>query len=91
MGGIQGFCPGVMWSDSMIALSWIHGQQNKLGQFEKNRVTEIIDATGLEPWRYCPGDHNPSDLLTRGISATALRESSNWWNGPKWLEQLRPA
>ena len=28
-----------------------------------------------------------SDLVTRGISASKLKNSKLWWNGPHWLQQ----
>ena len=36
-------------------------------------------------WRYCPSAHNPADLLTRGITADQLNNSSKWNHGPIWL------
>ena len=34
------------------------------------------------------GHENASDLATRGISASALTETSEWFNGPRWLQLL---
>ncbi|GFU71838.1 hypothetical protein TNCV_2033791 [Trichonephila clavipes] len=39
--------------------------------------------TDKDSWRHCPWKgHNPSDLLTRGISADSLINRRKWWKGP---------
>ena len=37
-----------------------------------NRIGEIHRYTNPEQWRHIPGDINPADLLTRGLTATDL-------------------
>lgn len=79
----------VMWTDSTTVLNWIRGHLNKQNQFVRNRILEITTVTKPEDWIYCPGEDNPADLLTRGVSATTLRESRIWWRGPEWLPKPR--
>ena len=50
----------------------------------ENRRTKIR-AAKFDDIRYCPTNDNPADLLTRGINTEQLRNSTLWWNGPKWL------
>ena len=38
-------------------------------------------------WRYCPTSENPGDIASRGIKATALKESSLWLHGPEFLSK----
>jgi hypothetical protein len=73
-----------MWSDSQIVLHWI--RSNKiLPKFVSNRVKQIIELTKPDQWNYCPTDHNPADILSRGCTAEELVNSKLWWKGPTWL------
>ena len=75
------------WSDSQIALAWIRRPSSRWKVFVANRVEEIQQKVPPSQWRFCPGSQNPADLVTRGISAAQLKESTLWWNGPHWLRQ----
>ena len=73
------------WTDSMIALGWIRGEPLRWKQFVANRVTEIQSLTTPSDWSHCPGEENPADLTTRGLSAKELVSSRLWVSGPSWL------
>ncbi|XP_055952313.1 uncharacterized protein LOC129988184 isoform X1 [Argiope bruennichi] len=75
------------WTDSTIALSWIQGSSSRWKVFVANRVKEIQSLTNKDMWHHCPGKDNPSDLLTRGISADSLLNCEKWWNGPSFLHE----
>ncbi|GFY12061.1 integrase catalytic domain-containing protein [Trichonephila clavipes] len=75
------------WTDSTIALSWIQGPSNRWKVFVANRVKEIRSLTNKDSWHHCPGKDNPSDLLTRGISADSLINCDKWWKGPSFLQE----
>ncbi|PFX12674.1 hypothetical protein AWC38_SpisGene23328 [Stylophora pistillata] len=77
----------VFWSDSMDVLHWIRGQSRKFKPFVANLVGEIEASTNPEQWRFVPTKQNPSDLLTRGLSVSALAEEDKWWSGPTFLKQ----
>ena len=34
-----------------------------------------------------PGNSNPADILSRGVTAKAYLKSDVWFNGPKWLSE----
>ncbi|KAF8777064.1 hypothetical protein HNY73_013989 [Argiope bruennichi] len=73
------------WTDSKIVLYWIKGSHRKWKQFVKNRVQEITGLTNPNTWFHCPGKDNPSDFLSRGLSAKSLICENKWWNGPSFL------
>ncbi|XP_037580767.1 uncharacterized protein LOC119464020 [Dermacentor silvarum] len=51
--------PCIMWTDTTSTLSCIRGDYDKLGQFVKHRVAEIVEAADPLLWRYCPGEDKP--------------------------------
>ncbi|GFU02609.1 integrase catalytic domain-containing protein [Trichonephila clavipes] len=71
------------WSDSMVALWWLknHGDWSV---FVANRVNEINSLVPSQIWRHVPGELNPADFLSRGISPRLFSDSL-WWEGPSWL------
>ncbi|GFX74913.1 integrase catalytic domain-containing protein [Trichonephila clavipes] len=73
----------IAWSDSMVALWWLknHGDWSV---FVANRVNEINSLVPSQFWRHVPGELNPADLLSRGISPRLFSDSV-WWEGSSWL------
>ena len=59
-----------LWTDSMIVLHWLSKSASNLKTFVKNRVSEIQSTWPGKYWHHCPGESNPSDILTRGTSAS---------------------
>ena len=49
------------------------------------RVQEIREHTTPDSWRFCPGNQNPADIPSRGMSASELVSEKRWWNGPEFL------
>lgn len=76
----------VHWCDSSIVLSWIKSDLSKLKIFVANRTSELIELTESSSWRYVPTAQNPADLISRGVVAKDLIESSLWWDGPQFLK-----
>ena len=73
------------WVDSTAVLYWILGEQKQWKQFVQNRVVEIRSLVGPTSWSYCPTDANPADLPSRGMNASELSASDEWWSGPNFL------
>jgi hypothetical protein len=72
------------WTDSTCVLDWLNSKK-KLPVFETNRVRKITDIIPAHQWSHVPGEENPADAPTRGISASALVQSREWFHGPEWL------
>lgn len=77
----------ICWSDSTVVLSWIQGDSSRWKPFVANRIGMIQQLTNPSQWKHCAGTDNPADLLTRGVSANDLIESTLWRNGPEFLTE----
>lgn len=73
-----------IWTDSTIALAWIHSTRT-LPVFIRNRVTTIWKNTPLALIQYVTTAENPADCATRSLTASEYRKS-RWLLGPKWLK-----
>jgi hypothetical protein len=80
-------CPITAWSDSQVALAWIHGHPSRWKTFVANRVSYIQTSLPAITWRYVPSSDNPADVASRGTEPELLRDSPLWWHGPPWLSQ----
>ena len=75
----------VCWSDSEVAWHWIKRECRSWKQFVQNRVDEIRSLVPVEAWRHCPGEENPADIPSRGMSPSRLAKTQRWLGGPEWL------
>lgn len=77
---------GVMlWSDSTTVLTWIHSDNCRYKVFVANRITEILEYTQPEQWKYVDTTNNPADDITRGKKLAELTSDSHWFQGPPFL------
>ena len=74
----------INWIDSMTALCWIKNERI-WKPYVQNRVEEIRRLSQRDTWRHCPGDLNPADIPSRGLSAKELSTNTTWWNGAVFL------
>ena len=75
------------WVDSTNVLYWVRNQSRNFKPFVANRIGEIQRSTNPDQWRHIPGEINPADLPTRGLSATQLSQSKVWMEGPEILKK----
>jgi hypothetical protein len=76
-----------LWTDSRLVLTWLQDNPTRWKTYVANRVSEIQDIASNFFRHHVPSVDNPADILSRGISPEELWHSSQWWNGPAWLEQ----
>ena len=75
-----------LWLDCMTALHWIMNP-GEWKQFVRYRVNEILKLSEKGDWSHCPGQENPADIGSRGVSTLELKQSELWWHGPMWLKE----
>ncbi len=77
------------WTDSLPVLYWLNNPHNKLKVFVTNRLIQVRRAvTNLTfQWHFVPGDVNPADKPTRGLTLDALAADHHYWHGPAFLVQ----
>eukprot|EP00794_Sanderia_malayensis_P003853 gene3853-biopygen3282 len=51
------------------------------------RVKEIHETIPKATWYHCLTAINPSDMGTRGVTASRLQHSPLWWEGPTFLKR----
>ncbi|XP_046632214.1 uncharacterized protein LOC124311889 [Daphnia pulicaria] len=73
------------WCDSQTVLQWIHSKTCKYHAFVAHRVTDILDKSEATQWRHIPGEHNPADDGSRGVSAAFFTTQHRWFRGPDFL------
>ncbi len=73
-----------LWSDSTV-LTWICSDSCRYKVFVANRITEILDYTTPEQWRYVNTGNNVADDITRGKRLAELSPTSRWVRVPPFL------
>ena len=51
-----------------------------------NRFTEILNSSKAEEWKHVPGNNDPADLLTQGVSDPEKLMANRWFVGLEFLE-----
>ena len=54
------------WTDSLVALHWIHGAAHRWKTWVRNRVVSLQEVSNMcgITWMHCPGVENPADLAS---------------------------
>lgn len=74
------------WTDSMVVLGWLQGDQSRWKTFVANRIAQIKENMKTTCWKYVKSEENPADCASRGIFASPLLTHTFWWKGPLWLK-----
>lgn len=77
-----------LFTDSQIVLSWLNSDPSRWSTFVANRVAKVQELTSDScTWYHVPSQHNPGDLISRGLNANEIKNCSLWWNGPQFLHE----
>ena len=68
--------PHHCFSDSKVALFWIKGITKEWKPWVENRVNEVRKIVPAECWKHCPGNENPADIPSRGITCNLTATAS---------------
>ncbi|XP_055622986.1 uncharacterized protein LOC129766479 [Toxorhynchites rutilus septentrionalis] len=74
-----------IWSDSSTVLAWIKSDTRKYKQYVAVRISEILEETKIEEWRWVPTRSNVADEATKWGKGPNLEPTSRWFNGPEFL------
>lgn len=72
------------FSDSTVALSWIHSEPYKWHTFISNRVSLIQSNLDQSHWFHVSSCDNPSDVLSRPAIPERILNNNLWFKGPAW-------
>ena len=78
------------WSDSTLTLQYITNTKHRFRVYTANRVTEILETSTPDQWKHVPGNLNPADMLTRGVTKPSelmvpSKHGTSWFGGPQFL------
>lgn len=72
------------FTDSTVALAWIHSLPNRWQTFVANRIAKIQSKLEPRHFHHIPGKENPADCLSRGLTPAQLLDHPLWLHGPRF-------
>lgn len=76
----------IFWTDSKTVISWLKSDQRKYHQFVAFRVSEILDSTELNEWRWISSKLNVADEATKWSKrGPDLSNGCRWLSGPDFI------
>lgn len=73
------------WSDSQTVLSWIRTEYASFKPFVAHRISEILNSSNADQWRYISSKNNPADLATKITKDDPFNMNTTWYKGPIFL------
>lgn len=74
------------FTDSTVALAWIHSCPTRWQTFVANRISKIHNELNPRHFHHIRGKENPADCLSRGMTPSQLLKHPLWFNGPKFCQ-----
>ncbi|XP_065093953.1 uncharacterized protein LOC135714509 [Ochlerotatus camptorhynchus] len=75
------------WTDSKDVLCWLASDHRRYSQFVAFRVSEILESTDVNEWRWVPTKQNVADEGTKWIRVPDFSSDSRWFRGPDFLKE----
>ena len=75
----------VFWTDSTIVLCYINNASKRFQTYVANRVSVVHTGSMTDQWRHVASDLNPTDDVSRGLSADDIFGNQRWISGPSFL------
>ena len=78
------------WTDSRAVLQYLNSEKGQFKTHVANRISYIRSKTNINDWNHVPGQENPADLLSRGVSdVAAFIQDNKWLKGPSFLSKCQ--
>lgn len=75
------------WTDSQTVLSWLNTEYGSFKPFVAHRISEILDTTISEQWKYVASKFNPADDATKPGKQDPFDINGRWFGGPDFLKE----
>ncbi|XP_058449040.1 uncharacterized protein LOC131429001 [Malaya genurostris] len=72
-------------SDSRDVICWLNSDHRRYSPFIAHRVSEILEATVADEWRWIPTKLNVADDATKWEKFPDMTPNSRWYNAPEFL------
>ncbi|XP_053683167.1 uncharacterized protein LOC128733540 [Sabethes cyaneus] len=77
----------IFWTDSRDVVCWIRSDHRRFSPFVAFRVSELLETTRVNDWRWVPTRLNVADDGTKWQRLPDLRPTSRWFCGPDFLRK----
>uniref|UniRef100_A0A182HZZ0 DUF5641 domain-containing protein n=1 Tax=Anopheles arabiensis TaxID=7173 RepID=A0A182HZZ0_ANOAR len=75
----------VFWTDSRNVISWLKSDHRKYNPFVAFRVSELLEKTDVNEWRWLSTKTNVADEGTKWQKIPDMSPSSRWFRGPSFI------
>ena len=76
----------ILMTDSMCVINWLNDYDGRKKTYEHFRLKDIWTLTDTLEWKHIPGEHNPADWCSRGLTAGDPRWIP-FHSGPDYLRE----